>query len=164
MSRAPVIASVLGLGVVLLLVAAPASATCVTECTCATSCDYTCVVGICPDCEQITCEEWGSCINSPGCTPGGTCPALACTTTINGSSGGDTISGSSAHECINGFGGVDLIAGGPGDDTVHAGDGHDMIDGGSGNDCLWGDAGIDSADGGPGTDFCDAEGEINCEL
>jgi RTX calcium-binding nonapeptide repeat (4 copies) len=162
MSRASGIASVFGVGVVLMLAASPAAAqnTCITSCNCTVACTQTCMIGS----ETLTCEEWGVCIDSPGCTPGGECPALACTSTLNGGSNGDTMNGGSGHECINGLGGADLISGHAGDDTIHGGDGNDTMHGNSGNDCIWGDAGIDYADGGPGTDFCDAEGESNCEL
>jgi hypothetical protein len=131
MSRASGIAAVFVLGVVVMLAASPAAAKCLTECTCATSCDYLCVDGTCPDCEVITCEEWGRCVGSPGCTD-----PCTCTSTINGTSGGDTLNGGSADECINGLGGDDTITGG---------------------------AGYDCADGGTGADDCYAEYEINCD-
>jgi Ca2+-binding RTX toxin-like protein len=157
------IASVFALGVVLMLAASPASAKCFNECTCVTSCDEECVDGVVPDLELITCGEFGVCVDSPGCTPGGTCPALECTSTIPGTSGGDTLNGGSAHECINGFGGADTITGNAGDDTIHGGDGNDTIYGGSGNDCLYGEAGSDSLNGDSGTDCCDELG-TSCEL
>jgi hypothetical protein len=166
MSRASGIATVFGLGVVLMLAASPAAAinSCTWACHCAVDCSQTCVIGNAQEgFETITCEEYGRCINSPGCTPGGTCPALACTWTLNGTSGGDTLNGGSGHECINGFGGADTISGDAGDDTIHGGDGHDTIYGGSGNDCLYGEAGSDMLDGGPGIDCCDELG-TSCEL
>lgn len=163
MSRA-CIAPVFALGVVLMLAASPASALCSNQCTCATSCDQACLDGpVLQGGEWITCADWGICINSPGCTPGGTCPALACTSTINGGSSGDTLNGNSNHECINGNGGADTISGDSGDDTIHGGDGNDTMYGGSGNDCLYGDAGSDNANGDSGTDLCDAETEATCE-
>ena len=140
--RGPVIGAAFVLGFFWMLAASPAAAKCINECTCATSCDELCVDGPCPECEIMTCEEWGKCIGSWDCTD----PCTTCTSTINGSSGGDTLNGGSNSECINGLGGDDTISGN------------------GGNDCLYGNAGTDYADGGSGTDFCDAEIEINCEL
>jgi Ca2+-binding RTX toxin-like protein len=161
MSRASGIASVFALGVVLMLVTSPASAKCINECTCATSCDYACVDGTAQTgLEWTTCGEWGRCIGSPGCT--GLC--TTCGSTINGTSSSDTLNGGSAHECINGLAGDDTISGNAGDDTIHGGDGNDTIYGGSGNDCLYGDAGSDNVNGDTGTDLCDAESEVTCEL
>ncbi len=140
--RASVFAAALVLGLFWRLAASPAAANCLTECTCATSCDYICVDGTCPDCEVITCEEWGRCIGSPGCTD----PCSTCTSIINGTNAGDTLNGSSNHECINGF------------------DGADTLSGEAGDDCLYGGAGNDTTYGGSGIDFCDAELETSCEL
>jgi Ca2+-binding RTX toxin-like protein len=167
MSRASCIASVFGLGVVVLMLAAsPAAAinTCPTACHCAVDCSQTCVVGTVQEgFETLTCEEVGRCIGSPACT-GSSCPAVACGSTINGTSGGDTLNGGSGHECINGFGGDDTITGNAGDDTISAGDGNDTVYGGSGNDCLYGDNGSDNVNGDSGTDLCDGETEATCEL
>jgi Ca2+-binding RTX toxin-like protein len=163
MSRASgIAASVFGLGVALMLTASPAAAinTCPFACNCTVDCSQTCLIGNPIDgFETITCEEYGVCIDSPGCTPDGICPSLACTSTINGTSSGDTLNGSSAHECINGFGGADILSGDAGDDTIHGGDGNDTIYGGSGNDCLWSDGGSDSLNG-DGFDFCDG---VRCD-
>jgi len=165
MSRASGIAAVFALGVVLMLAASPASAQkCGIKCNCTTSCDEPCLVGtVMQGFEEITCGQWGTCIDSGGCTPGGDCPAISCSSTINGTSGGDTLNGGGAHECINGLGGADTITGNAGDDTIGAGDGDDTMYGGSGNDCLWGDAGTDNANGDSGTDCCDELG-TSCEL
>ncbi len=166
MDRASGIASVFALGVVLMLAASPAAAinSCPWICHCAADCSDTCVIGTPQDgFETFTCEEVGRCIDSPGCTPGGGCPAVSCTSTINGTSSGDTLNGGSGHECINGWAGADTISGNAGDDTIHSGDGDDIISGASGNDCLYGEAGSDSLDGGPGTDCCDELG-TSCEL
>lgn len=166
MSRAA-LASMFALAVVLMLSASPAAAinSCPFACNCTVACTQTCLVGNAQDgFETITCEEFGSCIDSPSCTPGGTCPALACTSTINGTSGGDTLNGGSGHECINGFAGADTISGNAGDDTIYGGDGNDTIYGGSGNDCLYGENGSDNVNGDSGTDLCDAETEATCEL
>ena len=166
MSRAFGIASVFGLGVVLMmLVAAPASALCASECDCTSSCEQVCFTGPdipdCPGCNESTCGAEDQCVGNWLCQG---CLAVSCSSTINGGSSGATLNGTSAHECINGCGGNDTISGNAGDDTIHGGDGNDTIYGDSGNDCLYGDAGTDYADGGSGTDFCDAEGEVNCEL
>jgi len=162
------IASVFAFGVVVLMLAAsPAAAinSCPWVCHCAADCSDTCVVGTAMEgFEYFTCEEVGRCIGSPGCTPGGSCPAVSCNSTINGTSGGDTLNGNSAHECINGLGGADTISGDSGDDNIHGGDGNDTIYGGSGNDCLYGEAGSDNVNGDSGTDLCDAETELTCEI
>ena len=166
MSRAG-IASVFALGVLLMLAASPAAAinTCPQNCNCTVPCTNTCVIGTIQEgFETLTCEEWGACIDLPGCTPGGDCPALACTSTINGNSSGETLNGGSGHECINGNGGDDTITGNAGDDTIHGGDGNDTMYGSSGNDCIYGDNGGDNANGDSGTDLCDAESEATCEL
>lgn len=157
------------LGMLLMLTPSPASAQlCAFECDCTSSCSQVCTTGPdipdCPECNQSTCGDWGTCINSWGCTPGGECPALACTSTIDGGSSGDTLNGNSAHECINGNGGDDTLTGNAGDDTIHGGDGNDTIYGNSGNDCLYGDAGDDNLNGGSGTDLCEGETESSCEL
>lgn len=145
--------------------------TCPTNCHCQASCTATCLVGQVPEVEQITCEEYGVCIGAAGCSSNPNCPALACTTTINGTSGGDTLNGGSAHECINGLGGNDTIDGNAGDDTILAGAGTDTVYGDSGNDCLYGEgdgdnldgeSGTDLADGGTGTDTCTAETVVSC--
>ncbi|HEV8582482.1 MAG TPA: calcium-binding protein [Thermoanaerobaculia bacterium] len=160
MSRASGFASVFALGVVLMLAASPAStAKCINDCTCATSCDQTCVDGPCPDCEIMTCGEWGRCIGSSGCSG----PCTTCTSTINGGSSGDTLAGGSNNECINGYDGADTLSGEAGDDTIRGGNGNDSLYGGSGNDCLYGDAGDDYANGDSGTDYCEAETEVSCE-
>lgn len=178
MSRAACIASVFALGVVLMLAASPAAAvnTC-QYCSCESSdCGQTCMIGPfdpeCPECNQATCGEMGRCIGGDDCDTG--CVAASCTSTLNGTSGGDTLTGNSNHQCINGFGGADTISGEAGDDTISAGDGNDTAYGGSGSDCLYGDGGDDNltgdtgaydyADGGAGTDTCDAETEVNCEF
>jgi len=162
MSRASGFASVFALGVVLMLAASPASAgKCLNVCTCATSCDQTCIDGPCglQGCEIFTCGEWGICIGSSGCTGVRT----TCTSTINGGSSGDTLTGGSASECINGNAGDDTLTGNAGDDTIHGGDGNDSMYGNSGNDCLYGDAGSDNVNGDSGSDLCDAETELTCE-
>ena len=166
MSRASVISSVFALGVVLMLAASPASAAkCGIICNCTSSCDQTCLVGTAMQgFEEITCGEWGICIGSGGCPVDGDCPAVSCSSTINGTSGGDTLNGGTGHECINGLAGADTISGNAGDDRIHGDDGDDTIYGGSGNDCLWGDAGGDNANGDSGTDLCIAETETTCEL
>ena len=160
MSRASGIASVFALGVVaLMLAASPAAAKCFNECTCTTSCDEECIDGMVPELELITCGEFGTCSGSQGCT--GSC--TTCSSTINGTSGGDTLNGGSDHECINGLGGADTISGEAGDDTIHGDDGNDTIYGGSGNDCLYGDAGSDNVNGDSGSDLCVAETEVTCD-
>ena len=161
-------ASVFAFGVVVLMLAAsPAAAinSCPWACHCAVDCTQTCVVGTAMEgFETFTCEEIGRCIGSPSCTPGGSCPAVSCTSTINGGSSGDTLTGNSNSECINGNGGADTLSGEAGDDTIHGGDGNDSVYGGSGNDCLYGDAGDDYAIGDSGTDLCESETEVSCEL
>jgi hypothetical protein len=161
-----VLAVAFALGMLLMLASSPASALCNFQCTCTSSCDDICTTGPdvidCPGCNETTCGNWGVCIDA--CGGGGSCQAISCSSTINGTSGGDTLSGNGAHECINGFGGADTLTGNAGDDTIQGGDGNDTMYGNSGNDCLYGDAGTDSATGGTGTDFCDAEAETSCEI
>ncbi|HEX5718642.1 MAG TPA: calcium-binding protein [Thermoanaerobaculia bacterium] len=162
------IASVFALGVVVLILAAsPAAAinTCPWACHCASDCSDTCAVGTpMQGIETFTCEEIGRCIGSLDCPDDPSCPAVACTSVINGGGSGDTLTGNSDHECINGFGGADTLSGEAGDDTIYGGDGNDTIFGGSGNDCLFGDGGSDNANGDSGTDLCIAESEASCEL
>ena len=127
------------LGVVLLLSASPATALFCALCTCAYSCDQACITGPeipdCPECNDSTCGLDGPlCAGNPECELDG-CWAVSCTSTINGTSSGDTLNGGSGHECINGLGGDDTITG---------------------------NAGFDCADGGAGADNCNAEYEINC--
>ena len=166
MKRASGVASVFAVGVVLMLAASPAAAinTCPWVCHCEADCNQTCAVGTAQEgFEYFTCEEVGRCVGSQACI-GSSCPAVACSSTVNGTSGGDTLNGGGGHECINGLGGGDTITGNAGDDTIHGGDGDDTMYGSSGNDCLYGDAGTDNANGDSGTDLCDAEFEVGCEL
>jgi len=168
MSRASGISSVFALGVVLMLSASPAAADFCSMCDCNDSCDQWCSTGPdipdCPECNQSTCGISGSlCAERQECNLG-ECPAVSCSSTINGTSGGDTLNGGTGHECIKGFAGADTISGNAGDDRIEGGDGNDTMYGGSGNDCLWGDAGGDNANGDSGSDFCDAESEVTCEL
>lgn len=162
MSRASGFASVFSLGVVLMLMASPASAgKCYIVCTCTASCDLACLDGpVSQGGESITCGDWGTCSGSLSC-PTSSC--TTCTSTINGTSGGDTLNGGSDHECINGLGGADTISGDAGDDTIHGGDGNDTMYGGSGNDCIYGDDGSDNATGDSGNDLCIAETEASCD-
>ncbi len=168
MSRASSIASVFAFGVVVLMLAAsPAAAinSCPWACHCASDCSDTCVVGTPQEgFETLTCEEVGRCIGSSACTTPDNCPAVSCSSTINGTSGGDTLNGGTDHECINGLAGADTISGNAGDDRIHGDDGNDTMYGGSGNDCLWGDAGGDNVNGDSGTDLCEAETEVTCEI
>lgn len=166
MNRASGVASVFAVGVMLMLAASPAAAvnTCTWVCHCEADCSDICTVGTAMQgFEDFTCEEVGRCVGSPACV-GSSCPAVACTSTINGTSAGDTLNGGSAHECINGYAGADTISGDAGDDTISGGDGNDTIYGGSGNDCLYGDGGSDNVNGDSGTDECIAETEAACEL
>lgn len=163
------------LGMVWMLTASPASASC-NLCDCESSCDQACSTGPdipdCPECNQSTCGLQGTCIGSWGCQPTGSCQATSCTGTINGTAGGDNLFGTSAHNCINGLGGGDSIDGEAGDDTINCGSGNDTAIGDSGNDCLYGEGDGDNltgqsgwadfADGGAGSDTCDAETEVNC--
>lgn len=162
--------------------ATPASAidTCATICNCTVSCSTACLFagweGVWPDREWViwaeTCGEYGLCSGQGVCAPQpSNCPARACTTTWNGTSGPDTKNGGSAHECLNGLGSGDTIDGKAGDDTIHGNDGTDTLLGDSGNDCLYGDAagdnldggsGTDLADGGGGSDTCVAEIQVSC--
>jgi hypothetical protein len=168
MSRASGIAFVFGLGMVLMLAASPAAAfyNCPNVCNCTVDCSQGCGTSGPPDFEIITCEDYGVCAGWGACVDptDPNCPAVACTTTINGGSSGDTLTGTSAHECINGNGGADTISGDSGDDTIHGGDANDTMYGGSGNDCIYGDAGSDNANGDSGTDLCNAETEATCEM
>jgi hypothetical protein len=176
-----VLIAVLAVGVAFIATPASAINTCATICNCTVACSTSCVVsewvGEWPDRELIitanNCGEYGLCTGSATCPPGpGPCPAQACTTTWNGTSGGDTKLGGAAHECLNGLGGNDTIDGGAGDDTIQGGDGTDTLTGNSGNDCLYGgnqndnldgNSGTDLADGGAGTgDVCTAETKVNC--
>jgi Ca2+-binding RTX toxin-like protein len=170
------VAVTFAVGMVWLLAASPATALCQFQCTCFSSCEAVCETGPeiidCPECNDSTCGEFGTCIGSWGCAED-ECNNLSCTSTINGTSGPDTLNGTSARECINGLGGNDTIDGKAGDDRIHGNAGTDTCYGDSGNDCLWGDedgdhldggSGYDFADGGTGTDTCYAEAEINCEL
>jgi hypothetical protein len=163
--------------------ATPASAinTCATICNCTVTCSTSCLwagpEGTGENKEWViyaeSCGEYGVCAGQGSCggVPGN-CPAQACTSTWNGTSGGDTKFGGAAHECLNGLAGNDTIDGGAGDDTIHGNDGTDTLTGNSGNDCLYGDnqndnldgnSGTDLADGGAGTgDVCTAETKVNC--
>lgn len=161
-------AFVLSLFALVLLATPPLTAEwCGTACSCTSSCLDGCstrIVGTCnPDfCEEppidTTCGAWGECTTSSLCEPdpvnnGGSCSALACTTTIDGNSNNNTLIGTSARECIYGKGGSDTIDGKAGDDRLFGGNGTDTIYGDSGNDCLYGEGGNDHLDGGSGTDY-----------
>jgi Ca2+-binding RTX toxin-like protein len=166
MSRAAA-ALVFAVGVVLMLAASPAPAfyNCPNVCNCNVACTQTCGTTGPPDFELYTCgDDYGVCIGMGGCDSIPDCPAVSCTNTINGTSGGDTLNGGTTHDCINGLGGADTISGDAGDDTIHGGDANDTMYGGSGNDCIYGDAGGDNATGDSGTDLCDAETEASCEI
>jgi len=151
------------------VLATPASAidTCSTNCNCTVSCATSCLLahweGVWPDRELVidaeNCGEYGICSGQGSCvtSPPG-CPAQACTTTINGGSGGDTINGGSARECIHGNGGNDTIDGGAGDDTIWGDDGTDTLYGNSGNDCLYGGPLNDYLDGQSGYDLVNGQG------
>src|SRR5688572_21523095 len=98
------LAGVFALGVVMLLSASPASATFCSQCNCSNSCDQFCFTGPdipdCPGCNESTCGVDGPlCAGSPACIPG-SCAAVSCSSTINGTSGGDTLNGGTGHECI----------------------------------------------------------------
>ena len=167
MSRAGIATSVFGLGMVLMLAASPAAAfyNCPNVCNCTVACTQACGNSGAPDFEIFNCgDDFGVCIGMGGCDPVPDCPAISCTSTINGTSGGDTLNGGGGHECINGLGGADTITGNAGDDTIHGGDGNDTMYGSSGNDCIYGDLGTDNANGDSGTDLCDAESEATCEM
>lgn len=159
------LSAVLIVGFVVLASPAPLAAidTCKTNCNCEVSCSTSCIAGHNsgpPDHEFIidaeNCGEYDLCDASASCAgnPSG-CPAQTCTTTINGTSGGDTLNGGSAHECIYGNAGNDTLDGGAGDDTIYGGTGTDTLTGNSGNDCLYGEADADSLDGNSGYDLCD---------
>ncbi|HEX2253596.1 MAG TPA: calcium-binding protein [Thermoanaerobaculia bacterium] len=166
-------------GVLSLMATAPASALdCVWQCTCESSCDDICITGPfiqdCPECNQIPCGDYGTCMGSAACPTGTTCSNAGFTSTINGTSGGDNLNGTSANERINGFGGNDTLYGHAGDDRLYGDAGADTLYGGSGDDCLFGGDGNDHlagetgtadwADGGFGTDTCTAETETSCEI
>lgn len=173
------VSAVLVVGIVALATPASAINTCATICNCTVSCATECLWGqlnrvtfefeiYAESCgEYGLCSGQGSCVSSP---PG--CPAQTCTTTINGTAGGDTINGGSARECIHGNGGNDTIDGGAGDDMIWGDDGTDTLTGNSGNDCLYGgplndylsgDTGYDLANGqGGGGDTCYAELTSSC--
>lgn len=166
-----------GLAALVLVLATPVSALCSFSCTCESSAGEICrngpFVPDCPTCNQSTCLASGSLyVGHPSCSAD--CENNGYTTTINGTSGGDTLNGTSANERINGLGGNDTIYGNAGDDTIYAGSGADTVSGGSGDDCMWGEGGNDSltgntgsldfADGGAGTDTCNAESEVSCEI
>ena len=160
------LALIVTLGAVLLLSASPAAALFCALCDCDDSCTKACINGPeipdCPECNDSTCGVDGPlCAGQPEC---GTCAAVSCTSTVNGTNNGDTLNGGGGDECINGLGGNDTIHGNAGGDRIHGGDGNDTVYGDSGDDCLWGDAGTDNAQGDTGTDFCDAEFEVGCEL
>jgi Ca2+-binding RTX toxin-like protein len=158
------------------LAAPPVAALCSLQCTCETSCDTVCRSGPfepdCPECGLSTCGDWGVCVGT--CGSSDPCDNNAYTTTINGTSGGDTLTGTAANELINGLGGNDTIYGNAGDDTIYGGSGADTVYGGSGDDCMYGEGGNDHltgdtgssdfADGGAGTDTCNAETEVSCEI
>jgi Ca2+-binding RTX toxin-like protein len=170
MSRAAGIASVFALGVVLMLAASPAAAliTCNNPdvCNCNVDCGQQCGFDGPPaqGGEPVYCGDFGKCEGGSECPVIGGCPAMICSSTINGGSSGDTLTGNSNNECINGFDGADTLSGEAGDDTIRGGNGNDTIYGGSGNDCLYGDGGSDNANGDSGSDLCDAETEATCDL
>lgn len=173
------VSAILVVGFVFLATPASAVNTCSSICNCTVSCATECLWGAL---NHVTfefeiyaenCGEYGICAGSTTCPPpGGNCPAQNCTTTIYGTSGGDTINGGSARECIHGNGGNDTIDGGAGDDRIWGDDGTDTLTGNSGNDCLYGgplndylsgDSGYDLADGqGGGGDTCYAELTSSC--
>ncbi len=70
--------------------------------------------------------------------------ALACGSTIYGSSGNDQIVGTAGPDLIYGEAGNDVLIGGYGNDTLYGGADNDTLDGGHNFDSLYGGDGVDT--------------------